>query len=67
MHYFCILTITYRVIDKSITLVIDKDESGATVVWEDLSNAHDMTELIHKLPVFHVEIIEAPRLKDYQQ
>ena len=54
---------TYRVVDESITFVIDKDESGSWRVGKQLTNTNNMAELIDVLPILDVEIVDTSSLK----
>ena len=50
--------IIYRVVDKTITLVIDEDEAGATGVRINLTDTDHMTELVDILPVLDEEVVD---------
>lgn len=49
--------LTYWVIDKAVTFVINENQSGSIRVWKDFSHTDSMPIFIHILPVFYVEIM----------
>ena len=55
--------LTYWIVHKAVTFVVNKDETGATGVGVDFPHSHNMPELVHVLPVLNEEVIDSPILK----
>jgi len=53
----------YRIVDISVSLLVNEHKPGAAGVQEQLLDAHNMQKLIHILPVLDGEIIDATSLK----